>query len=148
MKIKIEGVPIYDGEYDCGSPYTVEEWRVFKQIGGILPMDLATSAMSGDVDVIVCYALIGLRRGGVSNATDLMFSTFDPNNIFTLDVSDEVVDADPPPLPSEPNASESNESSGTSSRTDGDSIQANDLNGTGSPRSETSVESGPVISGA
>src|SRR4051794_23299303 len=128
MKIKIEGVPPYDGEYPCDAPYTSREWRLFKQIGKILPQELTKAMMGGDVDVILCYAVIGVRRRGLE-VNEEFFLDYEPDKVFTLDL--EEPDAVPPPQPSSTSSGEQTPFSGTSGNGDGEPHQENHQNGTG-----------------
>lgn len=138
MKIKIEGVPRFDGEYPCDAPYTAREWRLFKQIGGILPQELVGAMMGGDVDVILCYAVIGVRRRGLE-VNEQVFLDYDPAKVFTLDLEDE---ADAVPPPSSGSVDDKPTSSGAPGNAAGDTHPESHQNGTGGQPSATGSASG------
>lgn len=65
MRIRIEGVAPYDGEWDAGKTmdeWTNAEWAILKRISGELPLTVADKIEGADVTVITAIAIVALRR--------------------------------------------------------------------------------------
>lgn len=147
MQITIKGVPPYDGAYRCDAPFLVEEIRVFKRIGNILPDGIADALLSGDVDAVISLAIIGLRRAGQPVVEEILFKS--ELGKIMLEASPDEVDAVPPPQTSEPprtRPSEPTSSSGASGSNGGESQPEKSQNGTGTPALDIGVTSDPVTS--
>lgn len=147
MQITIKGVPPYDGSYRCDGPYLVEEIRVFKRLGNILPDGIGDALVAGDVDAVISLAIIGLRRAGQPVIEEILLKS--ELGKIMLEPSPDEVDAVPPPQMSEPpttRPSEPTSSSGASGSSDGESQPEKSQNGIGTPALDIGVTSGPVTS--
>lgn len=64
-KMRITGIPPYDGEYDFdGSYFTNRELHTIKRISGVRGGEIDQALDAGDSDVIVAMAVITLERAG------------------------------------------------------------------------------------
>lgn len=147
-KIRIAGVPPYDGEYDFdfAGGFTTAEWRTIKKISGVLPLTLVDAWRAGDQDLWVALALIVLERAG-KPALPEVFDRATGAITFVEDKGD----AGPPALtPSEPSA-EPNGEHGSSGNANGSHSSGRleiDQSRTGSQPSDIGVTSGRETSAA
>lgn len=103
MKIRIEGVPPYDGTWDAGSSmdvWTNAEWAILKRVSGELPLTVEEKLVGADLTVVTAIAIIALRRSGrfgVRINEDALWEAPAPS--FRLYLDDEDSEVDPDPLP-------------------------------------------------
>lgn len=65
MRLRIEGVPPYDGDYSFDeSRLTNRDIHTIKVVTNVSPLDYDTAAAGGDTDFVVAFAIIALRRSG------------------------------------------------------------------------------------
>jgi hypothetical protein len=134
MRVKITDLYPYDGEHDCGAPFTLEEIYTFKRIAGIRPTEYQEALETRDVGLVVALTIVALTRKDHAPINELLLWKSELGKIM-LDFSDED-DAVPPPEPngSSPTSSgEPSESSGTSGNETGDSPPESDQSATGTP---------------
>lgn len=130
-RLKIEGLPPYNGEYDIDLAFTNRDLHTIKRITGFLPGDVEQAMNRLDNDMVVAFAINALRRKGHIVDEDTLWDA--EVGKITL-IGDRVDDADPPPptsseggtRPDEPTAS-----SGASGNNGGDSHQVSDQSSTG-----------------
>lgn len=63
-KLRVTGVPPYDGEYDLPTSYTNGELHRIKQISGVPAGKLMDASQEGDIGVLVALAAVILERAG------------------------------------------------------------------------------------
>jgi hypothetical protein len=158
VKLVIEGVLGLDGEYDADISYfTNRELHKIKVLTGLRAGEFDEAFKVGDNDVIVAIATVILERNGKGEATELLWDA--PAGSVTLDTTDEDAveeDARPPdfsPTTSGPESSsveprsESEPPGPTGgSLSNGGGHPESVPSPTGSPPSDTGVDSDPVIS--
>lgn len=141
MKITIEGVLPFDGEYelDLSVPFNGRELHLVKALSGVRLGEIEDALAANDYDVLMAITAITLTRGGkleksvaLRAAQDILMEA--PAGAIRLDLSDVEAgdDADPPELrPSDdvPGAGETSTSF------------SEDLNGTGDARLVTIPDS-------
>jgi hypothetical protein len=63
MRLRITGVPPYDGEYQLDeSRLTNRDIHTIKKITGYVPLEYEDAGARGDMDFVVAFAIIALRR--------------------------------------------------------------------------------------
>jgi hypothetical protein len=63
--LKIVGVPPFDGEYPISlDTFNGHELHTIKQISGVRGGELMEALNAGDYDLLIAFAVIGLRREG------------------------------------------------------------------------------------
>lgn len=101
MKIILNGVGIYDGEYPLASgeldQLTNREIHEIKQVSGYTPVEYNDALRRGDQDFWVALTLVALRRSGRHGVVNPDVIWDAPGSAIQVDFSDEVADADPPP---------------------------------------------------
>ena len=151
-KLRVQGVPPYDGEYDLPTSYTNGELHRIKQICGVPAGKLMEATQEGDVGVLVALATVILERAGHQVNVQALWDATGDN--FDIDTSEEA-DKDRPPAEAtaggqqnEPGAvAEQNEAtspSGELGTADGENSQETPPT-TGLPGSEMSAVSGQPI---
>ena len=65
-KIRIEGVPPWDGDYDFDPSFKNRELNRIKNITGIRGGEIAEALAAGDTDLMVALAVLALERQGKS----------------------------------------------------------------------------------
>jgi hypothetical protein len=110
-KLKIEGLPQRDGEYDLDiSRFTGSELHTVKEISGVRAGELQEALAAGDYDLVVAMTVIVLRRAG---------QTVDPAEIMEAEVGAITVDFDDAEVVEEEIPPPSAQPSGNSSSSDG-----------------------------
>jgi hypothetical protein len=142
MKLKLEGVPPYDGEYQFDmSRMTNRELHTIKRLSGVTAANIGQALEDGDNDVIVALMIIGVQRSG-------KFARVDENSVWEADVGrilamdDDEVDAVPPPSETSTPSTRSGESS-----PNGSEIQETNPNPTGLHSLDTSASRPRVSAG-
>jgi len=156
-KIKIVGVPPYDGEYEMPtSGFTGRETHYIKRVTGLRPAEYDDAMKALDPDVMLSFTSVALQRAG--HPVDMELWDVDLEHCFEVIPDPDEEDADRPlastPTPSgQPNESgvgssesESSTSSGKSGNGAGENPVVTPLR-VGSPGSVTSVGSDQRISG-
>jgi hypothetical protein len=126
-KLKIEGVPPYDGDYNLDiAAFTGTELHTIKEISGVRAGELQEGLQAGDYDLVVAFTVIVLQRAGRDvDPAEIMAATV---GAITVDLQTEieVVDERPPASPGpngmtggEPNGSGGAESKSSLSETSG-----------------------------
>lgn len=147
MKVVIQNVPPYDGEYPLDlSHMTNREVSTIKRISGYTPLEWGDAGDRGDSDIIIAFAVVALTRTGrfLPKVNEDVLWDADMGRI-DIDTSDdeEAAEASPPPV-SEPSAT--SEPSGSAGNDGSDTPPENPPSSTGSPSSETSATSDPETS--
>lgn len=152
-KLRVQGVPPYDGEYELPTSYTNGELHRIKQICGVPAGKLMEASQEGDVGVLVALAAVILERAGHQVNVQALWDATGDN--FDIQQDAEAEDADRPPAEAttggEPKSSdasvapnEADSPSGEPGTNDGESNQETPLL-TGSPGSVTSADFGQPI---
>jgi hypothetical protein len=138
-KIKIEGIPPYDGEYEFDVSYfTNREFHVIKRMASVRGAELLEALNAGDTDLFVALAAIALKRAGKIVHEDALWDA-PPSAITFVDGDDEVPPAEAQKTsPNDVSSSGQTESSGPPSNDDL-APPANDPNPTGPPPSGPSA---------
>ncbi len=157
-KIKIVGVPPYDGEYELPtSGFTGRETHYIKRVSGLRPKEFDEAMEALDTDVMLSFASVALQRAG--HKVDMELWDADLEHCFQVVPDEEAEDADRPlastPTPSgQPNASgdgssdnENSPSSGKSGNDVGENPEVIPLH-IGNLGSVTYADSGHRISGS
>jgi len=139
-KLKIEGMPPLDGDYELDieidTNYTNRELRIIKEETGIRAGEIRAALLAGDNDVLVAITLIMLRRAGKGEPADLRDIVWEAKpDAVTWDLSDVQEDESIPPV-SEPEANSEDVTSLDPSGSDSDDTSdppANGRNATGTP---------------
>jgi hypothetical protein len=116
-KLKIEGVPPYDGEYDLDiAAFTGTELHTIKQISGVRAGELQDGLQAGDYDLVVAFTVIVLQRAGQDvDPAAIMNATVGSITVDLQTEDAEVVDERPPVSSPTPNGSENSLGAGLSS---------------------------------
>jgi hypothetical protein len=116
-KLKIEGVPPHDGDYDLDiAAFTGAELHTIKQISGVRAGELQEGLTAGDYDLVVAFTVIVLQRAG-QNVDPAAIMAAEVGSI-TIDLNEsdaEVVEERPPVSSPTPNGSENSLGAGPSS---------------------------------
>ncbi len=108
-KIKIEGLPGWDGEYDFdGSYFTNRELQLIKRETGIRAGELEDAMLVQDNDLVVAVTLIALKRLGKEIPAEMLWDA--PVGKITMELDEGEADAGPPAVP--PSGPEPSDSSG------------------------------------
>lgn len=123
MKLTIEGIPPYDGDYSMDETFTNREMHRIKELCGLRGGEVFDALVSADMGGYVAVATVLLERGGVIVDPDMLWDA--PSGKIRLDASSSNgSDARPPDVTnsegSSPEPSESTESSGPPSGQPGD----------------------------
>lgn len=116
MKLIINGVPPWDGEYefDSFSSGTNREYHRIKEISGVRAGEFIEALGAGDTGAWVGWAVVVLARHGKNATPDEFWDA--PENAIDWK-QDEAADADPPTQPESGSESTENaDSSGPSSK--------------------------------
>lgn len=122
MKLTIEGIPPYDGDYSMDETFTNREMHRIKELCGLRGGEVFDALVSADMGGYVAVATVLLERGGVIVDPDLLWDA--PSGKIRLDASSNGSDARPPDVTNnegssnEPN--ENTQSSGPPSEQPGD----------------------------
>lgn len=146
-KLRLQGVPPYDGEYDLPTNYTNGELHRIKQICGVPAGKLMDATQDGDVGVLVALATVILERAGHQVNVQTLWDASGDN--FDIDATEDEGDTGRPPAEatdggpqSEPGAvaeqNEATEPSGEPGTNGGENNQETPP-ATGSPGSEMSA---------
>lgn len=113
MKLKLTGVPPYDGEYPFDlDHFTNRELKIIKKTSGYTGPEWPTAFSRGDNDFLVALAFVMLRRAGhVNIREDALWDAPADSSIDIIVDEVAVVDAGPPPQPTPSPPSETNDSS-------------------------------------
>jgi hypothetical protein len=116
-KLKIEGVPPYDGDYDLDiAAFTGTELHTIKQISGIRAGELQEGLTAGDYDLVVAFTVIVLQRAGQDvDPAAIMAATVGAITVDLQTEDAEVVDERPPVSSPTPNGGENSSGVGPSS---------------------------------
>ena len=150
-KVKIEGVPPLDGDYDLDvSKFNGHELHVIKQVSGVRANELREAGAAGDYDLMIALAMIAARRAGVAATAEQLLEA-DVGKI-TIDYTEQEAEERPPASqPPSGNANSAGDSengsggtttSGLTSNTIGDQ-PPNRLSRTGLPGSAAPADSAP-----
>ncbi len=91
--ITVQSDDIYNGEYDLDLSYfTNRELHIIKKETGIRAGELPEALAAADTDLLVAFALIGMRRKGLDVSSDALWDL--PSGKIVIDVSGD--DAGPP----------------------------------------------------
>ncbi len=74
-RIKIAGIPAFDGEYDldiADQPLNALEWRWVKKVSGYLPFTIDDGLAGGDPDVVIALAVVAMHRAGKINRDQVL----------------------------------------------------------------------------
>jgi len=133
MRILIKDLFPYDGEHDCGGPYSMEEVYTFKRVAEVRPTEYEEALRTGDVGIVVALAIVALKRKDHDPINEVLLWKSKVGQVL-LDFSDEG-DAIPPPVTngnSPLSSDESTPSIGQSGSDIGDPSDS-DPSGTGTP---------------
>lgn len=150
-RVQIKGLGRLDGDYEFElDTLTNRDMHTIKVIAGLRPTEVEEALENRDNDLVVAFAVIGLRNAGVAVNKEMTEAIWDaPLGAVQLIAGDEEEqepgDASPPSQTPSADGSSSDDdvrqpSSGPGSRNDGDPL-GNDLSPTGPPRSDTSARS-------
>lgn len=93
-RIKLDGIPPYDGEYDLDASYfTNRELHTIKTLSGIRAGELEEAFAASDSDLIVALCVIALQRAGITPIVDRIWDA--PAGSMTLIGDDSEADEDP-----------------------------------------------------
>lgn len=105
-KVKIQGVPGLDGEYDLDLTFTHRDYRTIKQLSGVRALEVEDALKAGDMDVILAVAEIALQRAGVPHHVDQLWDA-EGGSMQLIQEEIEEADASPPLQRPEPERPES-----------------------------------------
>jgi hypothetical protein len=140
VKLRLN-TPRYKGDYDLDiaeEPLTNLEWRWVKKISGYMPMTIDQGWEGADPDLFVAFAVIALARSGKVNRAEALEVARALDDLpfgegVTFAVS-EVEAEDPPEVPAETPATETqNGSTGSSSSKTSEPSPAPDRRTSGVP---------------
>ena len=103
-KIRIEGVPPWDGDYDFDPSFKNRELNRIKKITGIRGGEIGEALAAGDTDLMVALAVLALERAG---------KMVDPEDFWNAEVGSIIYlgeDEASPPEMSSPSESENDSS--------------------------------------
>lgn len=135
-KVVIEDIPGVNGSYDFNlDRFTNGELRLIKREANVRAGEIEEALQAGDNDVLVCFALIALKRAGRDIPPEALWEA--EAGSITIDTADEEAedDASPPETGPVSNESENGPTASSSPSSSGDgeaSPEATTLSPTGS----------------
>lgn len=102
-KLKITGVPPYDGEYEFPESLNNDDYHLIKEISRVRAGELEEALKAGDIDVLVALVVIALQRQGVE-VDRRVLGRAQPD---AFDVEDDADAVPPPPMSAEPERKQS-----------------------------------------
>lgn len=153
-KIKLSGVPPYDGEYELPDAFTNRELHYIKQVSGVRAAEIPEASKAGDVGLLIALAAITLQRAGHADLNIDVLWEASGENFEAVEEEDPEEDDDRPPAKATSggnerssgavaSSSEPQTPSGDSGKNDGDDSQ-DDPSPTGLPGSATDAVSDPA----
>lgn len=113
MKLTIEGIPPYDGDYSMDETFTNREMHRIKELCGLRGGEVFDALVSADMGGYVAVATVLLERAGVIVDPDMLWDA--PSGKIRLDASSNGSDARPPDVTNSDGSSpEPNENTGSS----------------------------------
>lgn len=131
MKVIVNGVPPYDGEYDIDfARLTNGQIHTIKRISGYTPIEYVSAGERGDNDFLVAIAIAAVERSGLH--PKIHEQAFWNSEAGGIDIIPEEAEADPPTMSGDETLSTP---SGEPSRADSEPRPASLLRPTGTDSS-------------